>query len=332
MTAVGSDSLPDIGQRYFTSRPAPLPLARSTRNHRLRATAKRIASSKHQHFCEHAGWNCHEGLERGLLPGSEPRCKYGPGLSADAYHNAHRYLVHGSFVEFYEPERWPRRSPGHRSIGVRVADEDDISLAKSSVVLPGDGSRRRCPSLERQDAFCDSSSRKVRVVRQPLAADEDAQIAELYEAGLLYDDANAASQPLTLDSIAHDEPTYPIRFIKKPVSRRRFGRAAAAGANPHLSLDLSFSNIGDDERVLSLASSPRDALAAIQHAPRSVSPPMRVVYELGSPSSIDIDASQPPELEYDHMSDVDLEELSSQEVDADAANPTETWVMLGDGL
>lgn len=328
MTAIETEFLPklDAAERYsWRRREAAAPSGK----HLLRASAKKIAQSKHKHACEAFGSKCHAVAFSSLTP-RHGACQYSPDLPLDARHNFEKFLYNADIVQMPWREGRQRRRNQTRDLS---DGDDDISLARSSVVLPGDGSRRRTPSLERQDAFLDTSSRKVRVYKAA-AADEDAQIAQLYEAGLLYDEAGS-SQPLTLDNIAHDEPVYPIRFIKAARKNgKRCGPKTAAENNPHLSLDLSYSNIGDDERILSLASSPLSEAAGQGARTRSSSPPLRIVYELGSPTDLDIDASQPPDLEYDYLSDMDLDELPSQEVHADelADPPADTWVVLGDGI
>lgn len=336
MTAIDTDFLPklDAAERYsWRRREAAAPSG----NHLLRATAKKIAQSKHKHACEAFGASKCYGVAFSGLPAQAGACQYSADSKYDARHNFEHFLWYSDMVQASASGRSGRQR--RRNHPRDLSDpEEDISLARSSVVLPSDGARRRTPSLERQDAFLDTSSRKVRVYKAA-AADEDAQIAQLYEAGLLYDEAGGSQQPMTLDSIVHDEPVYPIRIIKAARKNGKRGGGnpkTAAEHNAHLSLDLSYSNIGDDERILSLASSPlSEAAPGPAQRTRSSSPPLRIVYELGSPTDLDIDASQPPDLEYDRLSDVDmdLDELPSQEVHADehADPPADAWVFLGDG-
>ena len=63
-----------------------------------------------------------------------------------------------------------------------------------------DGRRRR-PSLEREDAFCDANTFK------PLSSQQsdDAQVAQLYQMGLLYDEKD--SESLNLNTIQMSTPT-----------------------------------------------------------------------------------------------------------------------------
>lgn len=330
MTALTADPIPDLtSQRYFSNRHSAIPAGFTSTKHAIRATAKRIAQSKNQHACDVAGVRC---IDREWphhkTKNANGRCTYTQESTFTARHHFEHFLdcaLDNDELRVSTPAR--RRT---NKADQRKGTEDDISLARSDVPLPSDASRQRRPSFERQDAFYDEStaSRKIRI-RKAVPVDEDAQIAQLYETGILYDESRG-SQPLTLDNIAHEEPTYPIRIIKK--ARKPSKRSHTSLDRHQLTLDLSFTNIGDDEQIISLASSPFDE--SIQHA--SGSPPLRVIYELGSPSSIDIDASQPPDLmyEYDCVSDMDLDEIPSQEVASDEHTdpPSDTWVMLGDGL
>jgi hypothetical protein len=221
--------------------------------------------------------------------------------AAKRYANSHHALDAGCRAEHEKTLRQelpvPDRPGRPRSRRARIAwDEDGRDLAKADVPLPSDRHRRR-PSLEREDAFRDATT----VKRRQLS--DDAQVAELYRMGILYDDEE---QPLSLDSIKRDD-IYSIR--QKPL------RKARPGKHVHQSrLDLSFTDLGD------------------------ASSPIRVIYELATATpSYDVDTSQPPELvddmsDYDCLSEAELEdaEMPSREVFADEP-PTDAWIMLGDG-
>jgi hypothetical protein len=221
--------------------------------------------------------------------------------AAKRYANSHHAHEAGasSRAEFEKTLR--ETTPAHaerpgrpRSRRSRLAwDEDGRDLAKADVPLPSDRDRRR-PSLEREDAFRDATT----VKRRQLS--DDAQVAELYRMGLLYDE----EQPLSLNTIQRDD-VYSIR--RKPLRRSRLKHTPEP-------LALSFADLADD------ASS------------------IRVIYELATATpSYDVDTSQPPELvddmsDYDCLSEAELDdaEMPSREVFADEP-PTDAWIMLGNG-
>ncbi|EFY97511.1 hypothetical protein X797_007135 [Metarhizium robertsii] len=224
--------------------------------------------------------------------------------------------------------------------------DDGRDLAYSDIELPSDRSRLvRRPTLEREDAFWYASTSKIHIRRRVETANEDQQVADLYRMGLLYDndeqDRGGGGDSFNLNSIRHDEPLYPIR----PARRTRKHKAAKDGfADQALHLNLSFSDLGDDDVLAQylMAWTRPHADEAIQHAPRELAesqPPLRVIYELStSQPSFDIDTSQPPELvldalsDYDCFSDGELDDTPSQrEVQEHADNPpADSWVILGD--
>ncbi|KAG5982045.1 hypothetical protein E4U55_002393 [Claviceps digitariae] len=248
-------------------------------------------------------------------------------------------------------------------------DQEGRELAYSDIPLPSDRHRlARRPTLEREDAFRDASTSRgrVHVRRRPepgnSGTDDDWQVAHLYRMGLLYDDAekDQGSDSFNLNSIRHDEPLYSIR----PARRERKCSKALSGFDRHLHLDLSFSDLGDDEALaqylmgltrpemdddddahMNKNTNTNTSTDAIQQLSRDAAksqsqPPMRVIYELtASPLPTDLDTSQPPDLvtdilsDYDCFSDGELDDTPSQrEVQADAdSTPSDVWVMLGDG-
>ncbi|KAG6012911.1 hypothetical protein E4U43_007585 [Claviceps pusilla] len=267
-----------------------------------------------------------------------------------------------------------RNPPGneHTPRKMDYQDQEDRELAYSDIPLPSDRYRFvRRPTLGREDAFRDASTSRgrVHVRRRPEPGndngggggdDEDQQVARLYHMGLLYDytEQDQRSDGFNLNSIRHDEPLYSIR----PAKRERKRSKAGSGFNRHLHLDLSFSDLGDDEALAQYLMSLNGAEKAdkdgnnadtdastgadVIHPPSRDAaesrsqPPLRVLYELAtSPSPADLDATQPPDLvtdflsDYDCFSDGELDDTPSQrEVQEDAdSTPSDAWVMLGDG-
>ena len=239
----------------------------------------------------------------------------------------------------HKPNPWSSSSRPQRT---RFVPRDEASegrdLAHSDVALPSDRVRlTRRPTLEREEAFRDATTAKGKVRLRPLRpVSDDAQVAELYRTGLLYDDDKDLTEPLTLNSIRHEGPLYSIRSAK-PRARK------ARGLGPdRLDLDLSFADLGEDDEIARYLSASSPTKGPIQHAAPSsphASAPLRVIYELaGSGPSFDVDTSQPPDLvvddlsDYDYFTDSDLDTPSQRELrdPADAA-PSDAWVVLGHG-
>lgn len=272
---------------------------------------------------------------------------------------ARRSHLEKDFRYHYEQESL-RKAENTKPIRVRnpyLGEEDDgLELARSSVHLPSDGDRlQRRPSLEREEAFCDPTTYKgcgnVKVQRLPtVSPNDDAQVAELYRMGLLYDESDKATADTSfnLNTISHDAPVYSIRAAKKA---RKLHNKTRALREP-LNLDLSFADLGNDNELARYLVSPSPtsdgAGEDIQHdsheRSRKVSAPLRVIYELDNKSSpsFDVDTSQPPDLildslsDYDYFTDSDMDEdmPSQREVyDGDAAataTASGAWVLLGD--
>ncbi|KAH6635798.1 hypothetical protein F5144DRAFT_565461 [Chaetomium tenue] len=146
---------------------------------------------------------------------------------------------------------------GGRSIN-RSRSSGDGSQSSSS------GSERRPPSLERQDAFRDETTKRRRRGRQQQRGwrdgedeehdnslrDEQAEVAELYRLGLLYDDEHERGAGFSLDGIVRDEPVYSLRVRPAKRSRRVERRANGGGDVLSLSVvDLAFSAFGADEAL-----------------------------------------------------------------------------------
>ncbi|KJZ76377.1 hypothetical protein HIM_04106 [Hirsutella minnesotensis 3608] len=310
-------------------------------NHAIRASAKRLAQSESP--CERLGLPCAT-----------------DGASADSSNHARCTIRPHLETELRRQWNGSRPSPRlrcrHRP-GIEVCQMDEEvegrELARSEVPLPSDHFRlARRPTLEREDAFRDAATSargKIRL-RRSLPEGDDAQVAELYSMGLLYDDSDATDSqkdgPLSLNSIRHEQPVYSIRPDRRA---RRLTKSKGPGRDRPLYLDLSFSDLGDDTAIAQyLASPPASPMATDDHLPLASRhgrqqdyPPLRVIYELsGNRPTFDVDTSQPPDLvtdfisDYDCFSDSELDDTPSQrEVhegsDQAASDP---WVILGDDL
>ncbi|PHH71450.1 hypothetical protein CDD80_5279 [Ophiocordyceps camponoti-rufipedis] len=244
------------------------------------------------------------------------------------------------------PPRLRCRHRGNSSDG-RDLDEaqEGCDLARSEVPLPSDRYRlTRRPTLEREDAFVDSSTSGGKIRLRPNnGGNNDFAVAELYQMGLLYDekDVAAAEAQVNLNNIQHDQPVYSIRTDRRA---RRVTKSKAAARDGALRLDLSFSDLGDDTTIAQYLAS-RDVHDAHGSADgtsqgsragrQQTSTPLRVIYELaGTRNAVEVDASQPPDLvtditsDYDCFSDSELDDVPAERLEHDAGD----WVMLGDGL
>ncbi|KAI5465313.1 hypothetical protein BGZ63DRAFT_373264 [Mariannaea sp. PMI_226] len=308
------------------------PHAHRSHNYSARSAAKRLQTSRRQQSCRDEGLDCWpEGLQC-------PRC------SAVIPPARRRRFLQEHVID-------TGRSPRSRNRWVKGdgEDEDDRELARSAVPLPSDRYRLvRTPSLEREDAFRDASTTKGNVHLQRHPVNEDAELAELYRMGLLYDDEqdHAEAVNFNLNSIKHQEPLYSIRPAKR--SRKSKSQRRHSELDQPLYLDLSFTDLGNDHTIAQFLSpddlsSQSEAVEDDEPALREPSSarafaPLRVIYELdGSQPDIDVDTSQPPDLvvdllsDYDYFSDSDLDDLPLQrEVRDSAATPgSEPWVVLG---
>ncbi|CAM1505137.1 Fc.00g107740.m01.CDS01 [Cosmosporella sp. VM-42] len=319
-----------------SSKPKP---NRRTRNHVIRAAAKRYAQGAESNpkLCHELGLTCvnrapcvaphHYQLEGSNSNPGARRINLEKDLRNELY-----------FADLFAT--LPRR--GTRNVPRWGSDElEGRDLAKSTVPLPSDRNRLvRHPTLEREDAFRDANTAKgnVRLRRtQPLT--EDAEVAELYRMGLLYDDEKDRGDGFSLNSIEHEEPVYAIR----PAKRARKNKSRGYGLDRPLHLDLSFTDLGGDDAIAqylmsSTAEQSEDGTVQKSEQSRSFAP-LRVIYELNSSQpSFDVDTSQPPDLvsdilsDYDYFSDSDLDDLPSQrEVRDSAATPSsDAWIVLGD--
>lgn len=228
----------------------------------------------------------------------------------------------------------------------RADENEGRDLALSGVPLPSDRSRlARTPSLERQEAFHDATTSKVASLsRRTTLSSEDAEVAELYRLGLLYDDEKDRGSGFDLNSIAHEQPLYPIRQSKRMRKTKRKNRAL----EQQLYLDLSFTDLGGDDAIAQYLSPPPSEPSddgdsqnsTPGHQSDRFNAPLRVIYEVdGSNPSLDVDTSQPPDLVSDLLSDYDCfsdsefdDDLPSQRevTDSAAAPASDAWVVLGD--
>ncbi|KAK2616488.1 hypothetical protein QQS21_000530 [Conoideocrella luteorostrata] len=311
---------PNLAQRRAYRRRVLKPQHRSI-SRLVRANAKHLVESGQIHIFSDCGQD-HSQLDKASLR---------PHIQQDLRN--HYY----SFGKAEHNDHTPRKLD---------IQDDGRDLAYSDIELPSDRYRLvRRPTLEREDAFRDESTAKgkIHVRRHPAPETDDQQVADLYRMGLLYDnEQDRCSDNLTLNSIKHDEPLYSIR----PAKRARKHTKAGRGFHRPLHLDLSFSDLGDDEvlaqYLIAMTSPDADSNTqeTIQHLSRESAdgqPPLRVIYELASSQpSFDMDTSQPPDLvtdllsDYDYFSDGEVDDTPSQrEMQEDANNPpSDAWVML----
>ncbi|KAM0334495.1 hypothetical protein ACHAQA_001524 [Verticillium albo-atrum] len=137
----------------------------------------------------------------------------------------------------HEPRRREHRARRHGT--TNDTDDDGVRLARSSVPLPSDNSRNRVPSLERQNAFWDP-----RTTKRPVTLSDDAEVAELYRLGLLYDDDHARGSGFVLDAIVREAPAYSITTRARKRTRRG-SKASSIG----LQMDWDFTGLEEDDEV-----------------------------------------------------------------------------------
>lgn len=334
---------------HFGAVPHPPTAPLTSWAHELRRRARVLAKDNDPQACWREGFACtrHSGSRVcPVLSKLEPsaRSHHFEQQLAEAYRYNPQYFQTRKSKGAAEPRVSGRRQ--HTGGGYYRSELDnDLALARSAEPLPSDRHHHRRPSLEREEAFYDHSTKgKVRVRRSTVS--DDAQVAELYHKGLLYNSSEDVKHSFDLNSIRHSEPTYIIRPAKrarKSAKQRRYHGAAYSLEQP-LHLDLSFSDIGKDEGILSFLTSqqvsPEEMLqhASSQDSGDSAPPPLRVIYELaGSQGSVDVDASQPPDLildseEFELLSDSDMQDTpySTQQAATDPSSAA--WVMVGDDL
>ncbi|KAM0199013.1 hypothetical protein ACHAPI_003458 [Fusarium lateritium] len=324
--------------------------AHTSRNHFVRATAKRQSQHKGSNLCRDTGFPCttsNWGESHCHRCGQQDTTTSGGARRPQLEQILHFEISTGN-LQRANP-RWTNVHRNriarnhHPASGLGWSDEvEGRDLAHSKIPLPSDRFRLvRRPTLEREGAFRDASTARGNVyLGRQLPMNEDDEVAELYRMGLLYDDEQDRGEGFSLDSIKHEEPIYSIRPAKRS---RKTKRSQSFNFNQPLHLDLSFTDLGGDQtiaQILSSSSPSDDGSLPDSNGPSSRSfAPLRVIYELdGSHPSFDVDTSQPPDLvsdilsDYDCFSDSELDDLPSQrEVHDSAATPTsEPWVVLGD--
>ncbi|TQV94498.1 hypothetical protein IF1G_06509 [Cordyceps javanica] len=319
--------------------------------HEIRRRARILANDNDPQACWREGFACtkYSGLRScPVLSTLEPSARYRhfEQQLQDAYDRNPRSFQTRRHKGPAEARTSDRRLHTRNRFSPNELD-NDVALARSTVPLPGERNHRRCPSLERQEAFYDQSTTKAKVYVRRYTASEDAQVAELYHKGLLYNSGEDLKTAFDLNSIRHNEPTYIIRPAKrarKNAKHKRHDGGTYALEQP-LHLSLSFSDIGDDEAIAryffaSQQASPEEMIqhASSQNSADSAPPPLRVIYELaGSQGSVDVDASQPPDLildseEFELLSDSEMQDTPHSTQQASDDPSSAAWVMVGDDL
>ncbi|KAL6884945.1 hypothetical protein HDV57DRAFT_406146 [Trichoderma longibrachiatum] len=319
-------SSPAVKRRHAQSKRAVL--RRRGTNYLVRSTAKRLIESKNHaiyHQFSYQQWPSYH-----CLSGAWQARRKDGGTSEDP--RPVRSHVEKDLHAVIAASREQQRKRGTRAPAVspRNEEEEGRDLARSAIALPSDAARLvRRPSFEREDAFRVASTAKVKVQARASPESEDAQIAELYHQGLLYDgDEQHPEEAFNLNSIQHEEPVYTIRPAKR-------GRKSKKAAKPALA--LSYTDLGDCS--VSAKASTGCASADDYSAANDAFPPLRVVYgQNASNPSFDVETSQLPDLmhddslsDYDCFTDHELDdEVPSQtEIVENANNASETWIMLG---
>lgn len=339
--------------RYLPARRAIL--GRRSQNHIIRSTGKRLAESKTPRSCQELGFPCVSQDDN--VPHRYLRSSRGESLefegkgSSYARHHLEKDIRNTIAVTRAIQRRRAPRAPLQWNTNDVVEGRD---LARSEVELPSDRAPLvRRPSLEREEAFhfANTSKGKVRV-RFPVPLTEDAEVAELYQMGLLYDEEKDGADAFSLNSIQHEAPVYSIRPARRARKNDKFKNGF--DSNKPLHLDLSFTDLGNDDDIAQYLMSPPTSVSMtagdeMEHADRPGSsqsfPPLRVIYELsGSQPSFDVDTSQPPDLVTDALSDYECfsdsemfdDTPSQREVLDDAhlgpnnASSSGPWVLLGE--
>ncbi|KAL7792433.1 hypothetical protein V8C37DRAFT_123821 [Trichoderma ceciliae] len=321
-----SFSSPAVKRRAVQSKRGAL--RRRGTNYLIRSTAKRLVESKN-HVVYHQ-FAHHQSPSYPCLSGAwEARRKDGGAMEGPRPLRSHieRDLRAVLAASRDQQRKRDTRAP---AVSPRNEEEEGRDLARSGIPLPSDAHRLvRRPSLEREEAFRVASTAKGKVHIRASPETEDAQIAELYQQGLLYDnDEQHPSETFNLNCIQHEDPVYTVRPAKR-------GRKSKKSSKP-LALVLSYTDIGECSAKTSTA----QLSAADDSITNSAFPPLRVVYEQNaSHPSFDVETSQPPDLMMDNsLSDYDC--FSDSELDDDVPSQTEllentnnlsseNWIMLG---
>ncbi|KAH6606905.1 hypothetical protein Trco_006058 [Trichoderma cornu-damae] len=323
-----SFSSPAIKRRHVQSKRGVL--RRRGTNYLIRSTAKRLVESTN-HVVHHQ-FACQQSLSYPCLPGAwEARRKDGGSVEGPRPLRSHiERDLRAVLAASREQQR--KRETRAPAVSPRSEEEEGRDLARSGIPLPSDAFRLvRRPSLEREEAFRVASTAKGKVHIRASPESDDAQIAELYHQGLLYDnDEQRPEEAFNLNSIQHEDPVYTIRPAKRGRKSKKAGKPAA--------LVASYSDLGESSAKAPASTAQRSA--ADDSEASETSPPLRVVYEHNTSNpTFDVETSQPPDLmmddslsEYDCFSDSELDDdvPSQTEILENANNPpSETWIMLG---
>ncbi|KAL7943547.1 hypothetical protein V8C42DRAFT_110445 [Trichoderma barbatum] len=316
---------PAVKRRHVQSKRGVL--RRRGTNYLVRSTAKRLMESKNHaiyHQFSYQQWPSFPCLSGAW----EARCKDGGSAEAPLPLRSHvERDIRAVIATARDQQR--KRETRAPTVSPRNEEEEGRDLARSGIPLPSDISRLvRRPSLEREEAFRVASTAKGKVHTRTSPESEDAQIAELYHQGLLYDcDEQRSEETFNLNSIQHEDPVYTIR----PAKRGRKSKKAKPAA-----LVLSYTDIGECSAKSNASTARRSA--SDDSETNEAFPPLRVVYgQNASNPTFDVETSQPPELmldlsDYDCFTDSELDDdLPSQTEIVENANnpPSETWIMLG---
>ncbi|EGX91388.1 hypothetical protein CCM_05546 [Cordyceps militaris CM01] len=247
-----------------------------SRRHLIRAVAKKLAAADDPLTCRRLGFAC--ALDGGLAADAETPCpaRAGKHASVRTHHFEAQLQGRGAASEEMLPggrrvaaaasatsHRHRRPFKRDRRYYTPAELDDDVRLAKSSAVVVRMPDNRRAVRTEAAHEVADR-----------------AQVAALYETGLLYRDASPRDRRLTLDNIPHDEPMYVVRTAKPRL--RKHGQDALGGGG---GLHLSFSDLGDEESlvqyVMALTASEADAAGA---SSTLSSPTLRAMQEMDDAS------------------------------------------------
>lgn len=278
-----------------------------SRRHEVRAIAKKLAAANDAFTCQRLSFMC--ALNGGLDADSETPCPAFTNKHTSV--RAHHFELQlqgktgkGAELLAVAPDsmlgarsvasaaaRATTISSGQRGGARRTfkrdrytpADlDDDVTLAKSAARMPCDDNSQN--TAKASAAATPKTTSNVQTESMDAVA-EKAQVAALYDTGLLYKDAaTRRGQPeITLDSISHEEPTYAIRSAKSR-GRKQVPRGGLSDLD--LALNLSFSDLGDEESVVQylMALTASEAEAADASSALS-SPTLRAIQDMEDASS-----------------------------------------------
>ncbi|KAI1743920.1 hypothetical protein F4680DRAFT_324512 [Xylaria scruposa] len=169
---------------------------------------------------------------------------FGSGLSPAAARRKHRQRPGAERLQISNHAR-----KGNHTVRLgwdRDEREDGRRLAfDPAVTLPGER-QRHMPRLKRQEAFHLPQTWDI--------SDTDIVVsdAELYRLGILYDDdgsEHTRGSGFCLDAIKHKEPVYSVRQTKRAKKSHDRRRSSLKEENPHLSVELLSTYLGDDAAI-----------------------------------------------------------------------------------